>query len=135
MIVTNQAVVGKRLITLTQAVEIHRHITDVLTQHGVRLAASYLCPHVDTDCCPCRKPAPGMLVAAFRDRGIDAASSTMIGDALTDVEAGRRARTDTMLVLTGRGRDEAPRHRGAGKIVADLPGAVSSLLDAEERRR
>ncbi|WP_327000925.1 HAD-IIIA family hydrolase [Dactylosporangium sp. NBC_01737] len=129
VLVTNQAVVGKHLITLEQALDIHRHITDTLTREGVMLTASYLCPHVAADGCPCRKPEPGMLTSAIRDLSLDPARSTMIGDACTDVEAGRRAGVEAMLVLTGRGRDEVTRLRAPATVVEDLPGAVSALVD------
>ncbi|MER7585523.1 HAD hydrolase-like protein [Kitasatospora sp. NPDC097691] len=48
--------------------------------------------------CQCRKPAPGMLHQAAHDLGIDLTRSWMIGDSPSDVAAGRRAGTRTVLV-------------------------------------
>jgi D-glycero-D-manno-heptose 1,7-bisphosphate phosphatase len=58
---------------------------------GVRFAGVYVCPHGPDDGCRCRKPAPGMLLDAARDLGLDLARSLMIGDKAADVEAGRAA--------------------------------------------
>jgi D-glycero-D-manno-heptose 1,7-bisphosphate phosphatase len=57
-----------------------------------------VCYHDDADNCPCRKPKPGMLIEAAFDWDIDLSASYMIGDRWTDVEAGRRAGCQTILV-------------------------------------
>lgn len=54
----------------------------------MRFAGVYVCPHGPDDGCRCRKPAPGMLLDAARDLGLDLAGSLMIGDKAADVEAG-----------------------------------------------
>lgn len=128
VIVTNQAVVGKGIIPLAQAIAVHQH---VLVRLGVPVSASYLCPHTPADGCPCRKPAPGMLVRAAEDLGIDLRRSHMVGDALTDVLAGRRAATHTCLLLTGRGREQfqlATRSMLDGTtVLSDLAGLPELL--------
>ncbi|MFJ3882944.1 HAD hydrolase-like protein [Streptomyces sp. NPDC090077] len=50
--------------------------------------------------CQCRKPAPGMLQQAAQEPGIDLTRSWTIGDSPCDIDAGRRAGTDTVLVAT-----------------------------------
>jgi len=57
-----------------------------------------VCYHDDADGCDCRKPKPGLLVAAARDLGIDLSRSYMIGDRWKDVEAGKRAGCRTIFV-------------------------------------
>ncbi|RIK37113.1 MAG: hypothetical protein DCC58_18455, partial [Chloroflexi bacterium] len=54
--------------------------------------------------CNCRKPEPGLLLSAAKSYGIDLNRSVLVGDALTDVLAGKRAGCRTVLVLTGRGQ-------------------------------
>lgn len=85
-----------------------RHLEQMLADGGVRLDGFYYCPHHPqgsvaalTTACACRKPAPGMLLRARTEHGIDLAASWMVGDILDDVEAGRRAGCRTILVDVG----------------------------------
>ena len=57
-----------------------------------------VCYHDDVDACDCRKPAPGMLLEAGRDWGVNLSTSFMVGDRWRDIEAGRRAGCQTILV-------------------------------------
>ena len=57
-----------------------------------------VCPHDETDRCPCRKPKPGLLLQAAAELGIDLSVSVMIGDALSDVAAGQAAGCQTILL-------------------------------------
>lgn len=57
-----------------------------------------VCFHDNDDNCFCRKPKPGMLLDAAKDWAIDTGKSFMIGDRWTDIEAGRRARCQTVLI-------------------------------------
>jgi D-glycero-D-manno-heptose 1,7-bisphosphate phosphatase len=49
------------------------------------------CFHVEADGCHCRKPKPGMLLDAARERNIDLANSFLVGDRWRDIEAGHAA--------------------------------------------
>jgi D-glycero-D-manno-heptose 1,7-bisphosphate phosphatase len=136
VLVTNQAAVGRGLVTLQQAWETNDRIVDAVRAHGGRIEASYLCPHRPEDRCPCRKPAPGMLFRAADELGVDLGGSFLVGDALTDVDAARSAGVRPILVLTGRGRDEALRvteaYRSALPVVRDLAAAVDHILVTAE---
>jgi D-glycero-D-manno-heptose 1,7-bisphosphate phosphatase len=57
-----------------------------------------VCPHVDAEGCDCRKPKPGMLLAAAEKHGLDLAGSVMVGDRWRDVEAGRAVGCSTIFV-------------------------------------
>jgi D-glycero-D-manno-heptose 1,7-bisphosphate phosphatase len=91
----------------------------------------YVCPHRPEASCACRKPAPGLLLRAAAELGLDLDASLMIGDALSDVQAGLAAGARPALVLTGRGADQAPLLAAAGlsavPIAADLAVALSVL--------
>ena len=50
-----------------------------------------VCFHDDAEQCLCRKPAPGLLLAAARDHNINLKTSFMIGDRWKNIEAGQRA--------------------------------------------
>jgi D-glycero-D-manno-heptose 1,7-bisphosphate phosphatase len=60
-----------------------------------------VCYHDDADGCDCRKPKPGLLLAAAAAFGIDLSASFMIGDRWRDIEAGRRAGCTTVLIAAG----------------------------------
>jgi D-glycero-D-manno-heptose 1,7-bisphosphate phosphatase len=79
-----------------------------------------MCPHDDGDNCSCRKPKPGMIVAAASEFGICLPASFMIGDRYRDIEAGQAASCRTILVDRG-----YPERRPA--IPPDV--AVSSLRE------
>jgi D-glycero-D-manno-heptose 1,7-bisphosphate phosphatase len=116
VVVTNQPDIARGRITRPQVEAINQALAAKLPLADVRL-----CPHDDADRCDCRKPAPGMLLAAARDHGIDLPGSVMVGDRWRDIEAGRRAGTRTVHVLGQGYAEPAPAH-------ADL--TVASLLDA-----
>lgn len=81
----------------------------------------YYCPHDHNDACDCRKPAPGLLLRAARDLGLDRAASVMIGDSESDVEAGHRAGTRTIRVAP------AGTATRADALVDDLAAAADWL--------
>lgn len=116
VLVTNQSVIARGLLTESGLAEIHRSLETILAAKGVHLDAIYYCPHhpeagtssYTTDC-TCRKPAPGMLIRAARDLHLDLDHCVYIGDTLTDIEAGHRARAVSVLVRTGYGSEVEAR--------------------------
>ena len=108
IVVTNQSAVGRGIISLETAVALNNRILEVLRQANGRIDASYLCPAKPGTSDPCRKPRPGMLLQAAQEHKIDLSQSYMIGDALTDIQAGQAAGVmQAILLLTGRGQDQA----------------------------
>jgi D-glycero-D-manno-heptose 1,7-bisphosphate phosphatase len=120
VVVTNQPDVARG--TLSR--ETVDHLNGLLKE-TLLLDAIYVCPHDDGDGCACRKPAPGMLLDAARDLGLDLARSVMVGDRWKDVEAGRRAGCATVFVDRGY-RERRPD--GADLVVEELPEAVDWIL-------
>ena len=105
ILVTNQSAVGRGIISWETAVSLNNRIIEVVRQAGGRIDAAYICPAAPGEDAPCRKPRPGMLLQAAADHQIDLSRSVMIGDALTDVQAGRAAGVgEVILLLTGRGK-------------------------------
>jgi histidinol-phosphate phosphatase family protein len=91
VVVSNQSGLGRGKITEAEAKAVHARFVALFAAAGVQFAGFYYCPHAPEDGCPCRKPAPGMLHDAARELGLDLASSVMIGDKPSDLEAGRAA--------------------------------------------
>jgi D-glycero-D-manno-heptose 1,7-bisphosphate phosphatase len=97
---------GFLLICVTNQPDIARGATsretvDVINAavgHSLELDDIFTCPHDDADRCDCRKPLPGLLIAAAQRHGIDLSRSFMVGDRWRDIEAGRAAGCRTVLV-------------------------------------
>lgn len=121
VVVTNQPVVARGLITQRALDAIHARMQELLQQAGSPpLDAIYSCPHHPQAtlpeyrvACDCRKPRPGMLLSAACEHGLDLGASFLVGDRLTDVAAGSRAGCRTVLVES--------RHTAAPPIVTPDP--------------
>lgn len=128
IIVTNQSVVGRGFISLQDAQAINRRLAEAIAGAGGRVDAILMCPHAPQEHCTCRKPQPGLLKQAAQTFDIDLAQSIMIGDALTDIQAGRAAGVGTLaLVRTGRGRRQL--HLATARNMAPFP-VHDTLTDA-----
>lgn len=100
IVITNQPVIARGEVTVTQLDEIHKKMETLLGEEGAFVNAIYYCPHhphkgyagevaeLKIDC-DCRKPKAGLLYRAAEDFNIDLARSWMIGDGETDVECGK----------------------------------------------
>jgi D-glycero-D-manno-heptose 1,7-bisphosphate phosphatase len=105
VLVTNQSAVGRGLISTCTAKEINQRIVAEIEKTGGRIDGVFMCPHHPDEHCSCRKPKPGMLLEAADRLAIDLERSVLIGDAISDLQAGQKAGlAKTILVLTGRGR-------------------------------
>lgn len=110
VLVTNQSAIGRGLLSLPDAHEINRRVLSTVTEHGGRIDGLYMCPHAPEAGCNCRKPQPGLLLQAANELSIDLSRSIMIGDALSDLEAGRKAGVRELALLrTGRGNSQEKR--------------------------
>ncbi|MDX2131902.1 MAG: HAD-IIIA family hydrolase [Planctomycetota bacterium] len=149
VVISNQGSVARGGATLADVERVNDRLRDLVrADAGVELDAVYVCPfhpdpfgsaknapgpgeagtnapapvarfHAEHDW---RKPAPGMILAAARELGLDLGGSWLIGDAPRDVESGRRAGL-------------AP-HRclriGEGADAPDLAGAADIVLGAHD---
>lgn len=97
-VVTNQSGVPRGRVQLKNLLEIHRRIRGAFAEHGVDILDFYYAPYLTEHDHIYRKPNPGMLLQAAQEYNIDLGASWMIGDRLSDVEAGRRAGTKTILL-------------------------------------
>jgi histidinol-phosphate phosphatase family protein len=88
VIISNQSGLGRGLITEAEARAVHDRVIEAFARGGVEFAGAYYCPHAPEARCACRKPAPGLLLDAARELGLDLARSIMIGDKASDVAAG-----------------------------------------------
>lgn len=129
VIVTNQSAIGRGLLGGQMAQHINTQLVAQLAQAGARIDGVYVCPHRPDEDCACRKPRPGMLLQAARELQLDLAKSWMVGDAVTDAQAGLAAGTRALLVRTGRGSEPGVLPAGVSQ-VADLAAAVDHILSS-----
>ena len=113
VVVTNQPVVARGLLSPEGVCAIHDLISARLKSQQARIDAFYFCPHHPNATikayrmtCECRKPRPGMITRAVLEHDLDISGSVMIGDTTQDILAGIQAGLSTILVQTGHaGRD------------------------------
>jgi len=131
VVVTNQPGPAKGHFPLGQIERMSARLRELFDVDAV-----YSCPHhpeggLGGDAalvmkCECRKPQPGMILQAARERGLDLAGSVIIGDSLDDVRAGKAAGVRTVLINGG--RCELCPNRGEAAVAPDA--TVQSLSDA-----
>jgi D-glycero-D-manno-heptose 1,7-bisphosphate phosphatase len=135
VIVSNQSGVGRGFFTQDTLDEIHRRMTQAITQAGGRIDGVYFCPHAPDANCDCRKPSPGLFFRAARELGIDLNTAWSIGDSRRDVLAANAAGMRSILVNRTM-PDSAPAlEPGTFLRAADLTEAVSIILNARAETR
>jgi D-glycero-D-manno-heptose 1,7-bisphosphate phosphatase len=138
IVVTNQPGIAKNHFSLDTLQQMHRLMQDELKASGAVLDAIYYCPHHPEGenpayrmVCQCRKPAPGLLMRAAQDFHLDLAGCYMVGDSLTDIQAGQRA--GCRAVFLGKMKCEVCNlmdEQGVkpDAIAGNLAGAVDLIL-------
>ena len=137
VLVTNQDAMGWKLLSEKGLRAIHMAMLRRMAEHHVSLDEIYFCPHSLLTDCACRKPRPGMLLAAARDLGVDPRSAWMIGDKVLDVQAGRAFGCRTAWVGPPAWRDrfsDEIKPWDPDVVADDLLGASRMIL-AESARR
>jgi D-glycero-D-manno-heptose 1,7-bisphosphate phosphatase len=102
-ICTNQAGVARGRLSAASLDRIHRKLEDALADAGVRLDHLACCTHHPDAGCPCRKPAPGMLLACFDKLKVAPEDACFVGDSAKDLLAARAAGCRGILVRSGNG--------------------------------
>lgn len=116
-LVTNQSGIGRGLITRTDVDRVNARVAVLLGPFDT----VQVCEHVEADRCDCRKPAPGMILAAAAEIGVPPERCVVIGDIGADVAAGTAAGARAILVPT-----DATR----GDEIERAPARAGSLVDA-----
>jgi D-glycero-D-manno-heptose 1,7-bisphosphate phosphatase len=131
---SNQPAAAKGFATLEQLAAVQARVVELLEQEGVTFAQFRVCWHHPEAVvaelagpCDCRKPEPGMLLAAIRELSIDPARSWMIGDSDADVFAARAAGVRSVLV-----ENPSSDHRRTAGVRADATvsdiGAAAAVV-------
>ena len=142
IVASNQAGIAYGYYQEEDAILFNQAMKEKLAKEGAYIDAIYYCPHhpeakieryrVD---CNCRKPKPGMLTRAEKELNIDLKQSFIVGDKLSDIEAGKRAGCKTIMVRTGHGAEELKSNKiDCDYIADDLHGAVQHILNLSHGR-
>jgi D-glycero-D-manno-heptose 1,7-bisphosphate phosphatase len=89
IIITNQRGIARGLMTEEDFEDITATMLKGLLKEKIDILEVYHCPH-DNNACECRKPKPGMLIAATEKYDIDLDSSVLISDSWVDAEMGMK---------------------------------------------
>lgn len=115
-VATNQSGVPRGMVDVRNLDEIHRRIQAKFALEGVDILSFHSAPFMTDSDHWMRKPNPGMLLEAAEWYNLDLPRSWMVGDRMTDVEAGRRA--GCRGVLLGNLEDPKTSEFGAPDIHA-----------------
>lgn len=135
IVITNQAIINREVVPRSVVNDINREMVKTIAQHGGWVNGVFYCPHRPDENCDCRKPAPGLLLQAANRMNLQLDQCYLIGDALTDIQAGSAVGCQCALVKTGRGRSQLaeadlsqypPFH-----ITSDISTAVDWLIYRE----
>ena len=130
-VATNQAGVGRGVMSLEQLAAVHERMQREAAAQGAALDAVLYCPHAPEEQCSCRKPAPGLIEAAVARSGVAASDTIVVGDDRRDLEAAERAGVAAALVRTGKGRQtEALLGKAAVPAYDDLRELARAILTA-----
>jgi D-glycero-D-manno-heptose 1,7-bisphosphate phosphatase len=138
IVITNQAGIARGYFNEAQMHSVHQALDLMIAMENAKIDAYYYCPHHPTagigeykTNCACRKPEPGMLYQAAQDLHLDLSRSYLVGDKLTDIQAGNLAGCQTVLVETGYGKAESKIQQDEIKIdriCSDLLSAIDWIL-------
>ena len=93
IVITNQSGIGRGYYTQEDFERLTAHMLEKMQEYGIRIGREQVfhCPHDPDEGCSCRKPMPGMFLAAAERFDVDMEHSIMIGDKPSDVEAAKAA--------------------------------------------
>jgi D-glycero-D-manno-heptose 1,7-bisphosphate phosphatase len=114
IVFTSQPDISRGNLKLEYLEKMHKIISETLPVDEIKF-----CPHDDKDNCSCRKPKPGLILQAAKKWPIDWKKSYVIGDTWKDMEAGKAAGCQTILIK-----------KRYNKAVKDCDFKVNSLKEA-----
>ena len=107
-VATNQSGVPRGIVDVRNLDEIHRRIQAKFAAEGVDILSFHSAPYMTNNDHIMRKPNPGMLLEAAARYRVDLTHSWMVGDRMTDVEAGHRAGCRSVLLAGSETPESAP---------------------------
>ena len=135
IVVTNQSAINRGLVSMENVQEICHRMAEEIERNGGRINAVFVCPHRPDERCKCRKPRPGLLLEAAERFQLDLQQCYLIGDALSDIEAGLNVGCKVVMVRTGLMQEQlatSANDEWSFPIVRDLAEAVGWIVEQEQ---
>lgn len=131
VVISNQAGVGRGMMTADAVREVNAWMVKELARRGIRVRDVFFCPHHWDDHCRCRKPEPGMFYAASAKHRFWLGHTIYIGDDTRDAAAARNAGCGCTLV------GDVTDHATTGPVAphfraADFTEAMPWILERFE---
>ena len=120
IVITNQPDIANGLLDIETLNLMHEKLRTKL-----KVTDIYFCPHSKNENCECRKPKPGMIVAAAQKYKINFFKSFLVGDRASDIEAGKKV--GCRLIFINRNYKE-PKPISQEKTVNNLKSATNYIL-------
>lgn len=138
VVVSNQSGVARGYFPESALTAVEARLRELLQAEGAQLDGFHYCPHHPVGkvpeyarSCSCRKPAPGLVLAAAQQLNLDLRQSWLVGDILDDIEAGRRAGCRTVLLNTGHETEwSLMPERLPHRVAPHLTDAADQILHA-----
>lgn len=139
IIITNQSVINRNMVSLDGLEYIHSMMKSACKSGGGKIKDIFYCPHIPEDRCDCRKPEPGLIRKAQKTYHIDLAHSVMVGDSAKDIICARNAGcAHSILVKTGNGVDAekflAQKNIFPDHVAEDLLGAAKWIVSNKSKQ-
>jgi D-glycero-D-manno-heptose 1,7-bisphosphate phosphatase len=131
IVISNQAGIARGYYRENDLLDLHAWVNEQLAPVHASLDAFYFCPHhpdFSKEPCSCRKPLPGLILRAEREWNIDIPRSWMVGDKLSDVQAGFAAGCKNILVRTGYGAEISREQLPPGTLIMENLFAASQHI-------
>lgn len=130
IVLSNQSGIGRGFFDERAAQRVNDRVAELLRARNIDILGWYMCPHAPEEGCDCRKPLPGMALAAARDLRLELAGSFMVGDRRADLELADAIGASGILVASGYGRSAIDWARGEGRPVFDDFKAAADYIAA-----
>ncbi len=108
IVVTNQSAIARGILSPKELKKIHQKMTVLALEEGGVIDDIFVCPHYPEGRmapynveCECRKPKPGLILAARDKKKLNLDECFVVGDKYSDIELARNAGVPAVLVLTG----------------------------------
>ncbi|MDO4691177.1 MAG: D-glycero-beta-D-manno-heptose 1,7-bisphosphate 7-phosphatase [Fusobacterium sp.] len=135
IVITNQSGIARNYFSEEDLYKFNEAMNSVLKENESEISKFYFCPHHPKEGigiykkeCKCRKPNNALIEQAIKEYEIDRAESYMIGDKVSDIEAGAKSGLKTVLVKTGYGKKEFEKIRTTETLICDNLLEFSEIL-------
>lgn len=128
IIITNQSVIGRGIISEKQLEKIHKSILQTLLNENIKIKGIFYCPHKPNLSCLCRKPKIELVTKAAKDLNFRTESAFVIGDQETDIQLAKNIHSTSILVLTGQGKKIEEKMRNQVDYIASNLSEAADLI-------